>query len=110
MKKEKETITEALGLKPLWKKEADKLILYLLDNREKISDIIEEFALDTKQDEFGDGDYELTSYEKKLILGGFIMGQTLLHRTMRGSATEALIDLLSSTGKRSHLDNDLDED
>jgi hypothetical protein len=105
--KNKETIADALGLSTEWKRRADRRILRLMETKENISDIIEDFAYTTKDEEFGDGDWEITEYEKKLMLGGFMLGQALLHRTMHGSATEALIDLLMNK-RESHFNEDED--
>jgi hypothetical protein len=74
MDKEK-TLPQALGLTQEW---YDSIAKRVEDNygksTTKISDFMEVEANEVKEDEFGDVDINLSRYEKKLVLLGYLIG------------------------------------
>jgi len=92
---ENKKINEALGLTDEWRILTDARIEELFDSKETISEVMETEALTAKAQEFGEGSYELTAYEKKLVLSGFMIAQELHSRKMRAAAAEAMMGLLA---------------
>jgi hypothetical protein len=96
LKEEKASINEALGIHQDWKILTDARIENLIDDKDTISEVIESEAMTIKEQEFGTGNYELTPYEKKLVLAGFMIAQEIHGRQMRAAATGAMMKLLAS--------------
>jgi hypothetical protein len=92
---ESKNINEALGLTNEWRILTDARIEELFNSEETISDVMESEALTAKAQEFGEGSYELTAYEKKLVLSGFMIAQEMYTRKMRAAAAEAMMGLLA---------------
>jgi len=74
MSKENETITEGLGIKEEYFDIAKERVLKKLKDLDTISDALESVAEEVRDEEFGDSNFRVSGYEKKLILSGFIMG------------------------------------
>jgi hypothetical protein len=85
-----DTITSALGVKDSWFKDNFETINEALSDSDTISDAMEQVANRIKVDEFGEGDYTLSIYEKKLILAGLQMGQ-ILAQARGKQAVESMI-------------------
>lgn len=95
-KEESVSINEALGISHEWKVLTDDRIENLIDTKDTISELIESEALTIKAQEFGEGNYELTPYEKKLMLSGFMISKEIQSRQIRAAATEAMMGLLAA--------------
>ena len=74
MSKNTETVTGGLGLEESYFEEAKELVLGKLKALDTISGALEAVAEDLRNEELGEVDFDVSDYEKKLILAGFIMG------------------------------------
>ena len=74
MSKENETITGGLGIKEEYFDIAKDRVLKKLKDLDTVSDALESVAEEVRDEEFGDSNFRVSEYEKKLILSGFIMG------------------------------------
>ena len=74
MSKENETITGGLGIKEEYFDIAKERVLKKLKDLDTVSDALESVAEEVRDEEFGDSNFRVSEYEKKLILSGFIMG------------------------------------
>ena len=63
--KERESVNEAMGISDTWKDTTLDFIVDEIAASERVSDVIETLLHDIKEEEFGEGKYELTTYEKK---------------------------------------------
>ncbi len=94
MSEKKDTISEALGITPDWEKEnCDKLTETLIAEK-YISDGILNHIINLKTDEFGKGDYEVSSYEKKLIWTGMEIAKILIANSQAKMIESGLASLL----------------
>ena len=69
-----ETVTEGLGLKDDFYKEAEEIVKENLEKYDTISGALAATAAEVRDGELGEVDIKITAYEKKLILAGFVMG------------------------------------
>lgn len=67
------SITDALGLKESWKKRNTKLMIDALQRNDTVSQTIRETISRIKNEEFGEGNYEISDYEIKLCFAGYVM-------------------------------------
>ena len=74
MSKENQTITGGLGIKEEYFDIAKDRVLKKLKDLDTVSDALESVAEEVRDEEFGDSNFRVSEYEKKLILTGFIMG------------------------------------
>jgi len=93
---EKTTINEGLGISTEWRDSADKKIEELVDNKGLVSDVIEKMILNIKVEEFGEEEYEITSYEKKLAYMGFMVLSEIYAREKAAERLDTLLGMLSS--------------
>jgi len=69
------SITEALKIEEGWLQKTEQFLRDNYEKHETISDIMEETALFVRSEEFGeDVDCKLSTYEKKLVMMGFMLG------------------------------------
>lgn len=78
-KREDMAIHEALNISKDWTILNEARIEEDLDKSSTISDTIEAIALRIKTEEFGEGEYVLSSYEKKLIFSGLHLGNLIVN-------------------------------
>jgi len=71
----KDTISGALGIPDGWFESAVKMIKDNWGNHETVSDTMEWVAKETRDEELGVVNANLTVYEKKLVMVGFIIAQ-----------------------------------
>lgn len=95
------TINEALGIPTAWrdKKQDDVANYFMESDLSTLSEIMEQVALDTKEEEFGEPNsegYELTSYEKKLVYAGFMIAQELDHMKALAAKKELMVDIIKA--------------
>jgi len=76
-KEKRETITGALGIEEGWYENAIQEIADNWGELPTISDTIEWAAKETRDNELGVVNTDLTVYEKKLVMVGFIIGQRI---------------------------------
>lgn len=74
MSKNTETVTGGLGLEESYFEEAREMVIGKLKALDTISEALEAVAEDLRNVELGEVDFDVSDYEKKLILAGFIMG------------------------------------
>lgn len=72
-------IYEALNISKDWTILNEARIEEDLDKSSTVSDAIEAIALRIKTEEFGEGEYTLSSYEKKLIFSGLHLGNLIIN-------------------------------
>ena len=73
-----ETISEGLNIEENWEKQTKKEVVNLIDNQDKLSDVLEILGVSIKTESFGDDvASNLSMYEKKLIFAGFIASEAL---------------------------------
>jgi hypothetical protein len=93
-----ETITKGLGIEDSWWETATALTEKSLETTQKISDAIQYIGSVCREEEFGEtSDIPVSIYEKKLILIGMLMGQSINnkiveHRIAAGLARFGLIN------------------
>jgi hypothetical protein len=69
------SITEALKIEEGWLQKTEQFLKDNYEKHETVSDIMEETALFVRSEEFGeDVDCKLSTYEKKLVMMGFMLG------------------------------------
>jgi hypothetical protein len=90
------SINEAMGISKEWKILTDARIEELIEAKDTISEVLETEILTIKEQEFGTGSYELTPYERKIALAGFMIAQEIHTRQMKAAAAEAMLGLLAS--------------
>lgn len=71
----KDTISGALGISDGWFESTVEMIRENWGKHETISDIMEWAARETRDEELGVVNADLTVYEKKLVMAGFIIAQ-----------------------------------
>ena len=69
------TVYEALGLSKKWTDSNSEQLQAEMESNELVSSTMETTIKRIQDDCFGEGDYGLSEYEKKLIFAGFQMGQ-----------------------------------
>jgi hypothetical protein len=94
-----ETINTALGISEEWRSATDKKIEQLIDDEGLVSDVMEKMITAIKEEEFGEGEYEITSYEKKLTYMGFMILSELMAREHAEQKLKDLLTMLSSFHK-----------
>ena len=72
--KKDSTITEGLGLESGFFKEAELIVKNNLHKYDTISEALAVTAGEVRNNELGDVSVNITAYERKLILAGFVMG------------------------------------
>ena len=72
--KKDSTITEGLGLESGFFKEAELIVKNNLHKYDTISEALAVTAGEVRNNELGDVSGNITAYERKLILAGFVMG------------------------------------
>jgi hypothetical protein len=89
-----ETITKSLGIKDSWWETAMTITEKLLENNSKISDAVQSIGSISREEEFGEtSNIPISIYEKKLILMGMLMGQSIIkHQIATGLAKFSLTD------------------
>lgn len=69
------TVYEALGLSKDWIDQNSEELQAEMESHEKVSSTMETTIKRIQTECFGEGEYGLSDYEKKLIFAGFQMGQ-----------------------------------
>ena len=109
----KETITQGLGIEDSWFDSKVDSIVKIWKEEEKVSAALEAVAQEIKDDEFGTG-IELSAYEKKLILAGYVAGQAAImaenHAKEKLKRLEMLVKLLGGKGGEGLEGLDFDEE
>ena len=83
-KKHRETIAEGLGLPDVWDLKIERDIERIVFNDDAlVSDIMQTIGNQIKEEEFGEVDRELSSYEKKLIFAGLTISNKLSQNKAR---------------------------
>jgi len=95
--KERETVNEAMGISDTWKDTTLDFIVDEIAASERVSDVIETLLHDIKEEEFGEGKYELTTYEKKLLFAGMLLQQSL-SSLKKSAGMESLMAMLKMLG------------
>ena len=72
--KKDSTITEGLGLESGFFKEAELIVKNNLHKYDTISEALAVTAGEVRNNELGEVSVNITAYERKLILAGFVMG------------------------------------
>jgi hypothetical protein len=84
------TVYEALSLTKEWTDHNAEELQVEMESNELVSSTMETTIKRIQTDCFGEGDYGLSEYEKKLIFAGFQMGQ-MESRVSEGRRLAALI-------------------
>lgn len=92
-------IYEALGISKEWTILNDARIQEELENAKTISDVMERIALIIKTGEFGEGEYTLSAYEKKLIFAGLNLGNVLINMKAQDAMHSMMRSLVEGRGK-----------
>jgi len=91
-----DTITSALGLSDEWYEKNEKRIEKAIEDHSTISDVMIEAIETLKTEEFGDGNYVPTDYEKKLIFTGMSIANEMFSRKMSAARNVAIGSLMGS--------------
>ena len=106
----KESVNEAMGISDAWKDATVDFIVDEIAEREKVSDVIESLLLDIKEEEFGEGNYETTTYEKKLLFAGMLLEKTLSSIAKKSAGIESLMAMLKILGEDGPTDGPEDKE
>ena len=75
MSKNKETITEGLGIgDDKYFDLTRERVTKKLESLKTLSDVLEQVAEEVRDEEFGESNFRISQYEKKLMLSGFMVG------------------------------------
>jgi hypothetical protein len=86
------TITQALKIEDDWLKSTQEVISKIWEDRDTISDIIQDSAVHVRNSEFGNiQGVELTTYEKKLVMLGFMIAHRKSMDSPNGNGIEHMI-------------------
>jgi len=98
--KERESVNEAMGISDTWKDTTLDFIVDEIAVSERVSDVIETLLHDIKEEEFGEGKYDLTTYEKKLLFAGMLLQQSLssLKKSAGMGSLMAMLKMLGEDG------------
>jgi len=107
---EKETINGALGISDAWKESTIRFCLDEITEQDRVTDVIKSLLLDIKEEEFGEGNYELTSYEKKLLFAGMLLEKSLAQIAKKASGMESLLAMLKMLGEDGPSNESEDDD
>jgi hypothetical protein len=94
----KESVNEAMGISDAWKNTTLDFIVDEIADSERVSDVIESLLLDIKEEEFGEGKYETTTYEKKLIFAGMLLEKSI-SIAKKSAGIESLMEMLKMLGE-----------
>ena len=78
------SITQAMGVNDKWFEDTNKVVIDLFKSSESdlVSDVLLDSAKDVREDCFGEVTNELSDYEKKLLLTGYLVGLTMARGRM----------------------------
>lgn len=96
----KDSISRALGITDDWVNDNLEKIGQEFDDAESISDVIENTALRIKSEEFGEGEYTLSEYEKKLLFAGLQIGNVIVQMRKHSMANDLFDAILQEAKKR----------
>ena len=96
----KDSISRALGITDGWVNDNFEKVGQEFDDAESISDVIENTALRIKSEEFGEGEYTLSEYEKKLMFAGLQIGNMIVQMRKHGIADDLFSAILQEAKKR----------
>lgn len=75
MSKKQETITEGLGIgDDKYFDLTRERVTKKLESLKTLSDVLEQVAEEVRDEEFGESNFRISQYEKKLMLSGFLVG------------------------------------
>jgi hypothetical protein len=97
--KEKESVNEAMGISDTWKDATVEFIVDEIGEKEKVSDVIESLLIDIKEEEFGEGNYQTTTYEKKLLFAGMLLEKSLSSLVNKSKGMDSLLEMLKMLGE-----------
>jgi hypothetical protein len=92
-------IHEALNISKDWTILNESRIQEDLDKSSTVSDAIEAIALRIKTEEFGEGDYTLSAYEKKLIFSGLHLGNLIVNMKAQDAMHSMIRSMIEGSGK-----------
>lgn len=96
----KDSISNALGIEDVWVNNNLEKVATEFEEAESISDVIENTALRIKGEEFGEGDYTLSEYEKKLLFAGLQIGNMIVQMRKHSMANDLFDAILQEAKKR----------
>jgi hypothetical protein len=76
LQEKKETISESMGISDEWFDETSDLAGHIIMSSDKVSEVLEKIIVDIRLNEFGT-DHDISDYEKKLILAGYVVGSAI---------------------------------
>lgn len=95
--RDKSTITGGLGLEAKFFEEGQKMVQQAYMRTDTVSDMLEELAKEVRDESLGEMEAPITSYEKKLMLVGFLAG-VLRERANNAGQEEAQKRILGLLG------------
>ena len=78
VKNNKETIYGALGLSEEWKNSNESHLNNEIVENDTLSSTLLEAARRLKEEEFGEGDYKISDYERKLLITGIQISDLMM--------------------------------
>jgi hypothetical protein len=69
------TLAQAMGIPDAFIEQSADWVETLLESKEEFSDVLIELINEVRSNEFGKGEVESSTYEKKLMAIGFITGR-----------------------------------
>jgi len=107
---EKESVNGALGISDTWKDTTISFIIDEIEKSDKVTEVVASILLDIKEEEFGEGNYELTTYEKKLLFAGMLLEKSLTSLAKKAKGMESLLAMLKMLGEDGPSNESEDED
>lgn len=103
MQDKTQTITGGLGLNENFFNEAEEIVKENLEKYETISDALAATAAEVRDGELGEVNLKITTYERKLVLAGFVMGciRTSAEAKQKLFMIKQMEDMKEMLGKKS---------
>ena len=103
-----ETIQEALGLEESFPKLIKNLLDQKFEELERISDIMETAAEEVRNDDLGEVNVKLSTYEKKLVFLGMMIGARKVGNDVEGFLSSSILGSIIKEQKKKRKKDDED--
>ena len=100
----KQTIGDALGLSPEWEKKNQENIVELLGEEKTVTEVMERLIKRIKNEEFGEEEYTISEYEKKLFFAGMEMSREMVKLAAYSQMFKGMLDMMGDITKNDEKD------
>jgi len=103
---DQDSVNGALGITDAWKESTIDFCVEQILERDRVTEVIETLIHDIKEEEFGEGTYDLTPYEKKLLFAGMLLEKALSAQAKHMKGMESLLQMLKLLNEDPDKDSD----